>query len=91
MTLLGLPLPARMIVALAVMLPLAAIGMPFPLVLRHLGQTHDELLPWAWAVNGCASVVAGPLATLLALGAGLPAVLLASSACYLVTATVVRT
>ena len=91
MTLLGLPLPARMIVALAVMLPLAAIGMPFPLVLHHLGQTHDELLPWAWAVNGCASVVAGPLATLLALGAGLPAVLLASSACYLVTATVVRT
>lgn len=90
-SLLGWPLPARMIVALVVMVPLAAMGMPFPLVLHHLGQTHDELLSWAWAVNGCASVVAGPLATLLALGAGLPAVMLASSACYLVTAKIVQT
>ena len=85
------PLPARMVLALAVMLPLAAMGMPFPLVLRFLGQTHDELLPWAWAVNGCASVMAGPLATLLALGAGLPAVLLAASACYFLTALIVGT
>ncbi|HYA63577.1 MAG TPA: hypothetical protein VED66_10255 [Candidatus Sulfotelmatobacter sp.] len=91
MTLLGLPLPARMIVALTVMVPLAAMGIPFPLALHHLGQTREELLPWAWAVNGCASVVAGPLATLLALGAGLPAVMLAASACYLVAALVVRT
>ena len=91
MTLLGLPLSARMIVALMVMTPLAAMGMPFPLVLHHLGQTREELLPWAWAVNGCASVVAGPLATLLALGAGLPVVMLASSACYLMTALLVRT
>lgn len=89
--LLGWPLPARMVLAFAVMMPLGAMGMPFPLVLRHLGQTHDELLPWAWAVNGCASVIAGPLATLLALGAGLSAVLLAASACYLVTALVAGT
>jgi hypothetical protein len=91
MTLLGLPLPARMIVALTVMAPLAAMGMPFPLVLYRLGQTHKELLPWAWAVNGCASVVASPLATLLALGAGLPAVMLAASLCYSVTAIIVLT
>jgi hypothetical protein len=45
-------------------------------------------LPWAWAINGCASVVAGPLATLLALGAGVPVVLLAASACYAVAAMV---
>lgn len=90
MTLLGLPLPARMLVALTMMAPLAAMGMPFPLVLHHLGKTNEELLPWAWAVNGCASVVASPLATLLALGAGLPVVMLASSACYLLTALVMR-
>jgi hypothetical protein len=80
-----------MIVALTLMAPFAAMGMPFPLVLHHLGQTREELLSWAWAVNGCASVVAGQLATLLALEAGLPAVMLASSACYLVTALLVRT
>lgn len=89
--LLGWPLPVRMVLALAAMMPLGAMGMPFPLVLRHLGQTHDELLPWAWAVNGCASVIAGPLATLVAVGAGLPVVLLGASACYLVTALVVGT
>jgi len=87
--LLSWPLPARMVMAFTVILPLAAMGLPFPLVLRHLGQTRAELLPWAWAINGCASVVAGPLATLLAVGAGLPAVLLAASACYVVAALVV--
>lgn len=86
--LLSWPLPARMILAFTVMLPLATMGMPFPLVLRQLGRTGAELLPWAWAINGCASVVAGPLAMLLALGLGLPAVLLAASACYLVAALV---
>jgi spermidine synthase len=90
-SLVGWPLAARMIVALAVMSPLAAMGMPFPLILHHLGRSHEELLPWAWALNGCASVVAGPLATLVALGAGLPAVMLGSSTCYLLTAMIVRT
>ncbi len=88
--LLSWPLAARMAVALAVMLPLAAMGMPFPLGLRQLGQTRPEFLPWAWAVNGCASVVAGPLATLLALSIGLPAVLIAASTCYVVAALVAR-
>ena len=46
---------------------------------------------WAWAINGCASVVAGPLATLLALGAGLPIVLLVASACYAVAALLAGT
>jgi spermidine synthase len=86
--LLSWPLPVRMVIAFAVMLPLAAMGMPFPLGLRQLGQSNAELLPWAWAINGCASVLAGPLATLVALAVGLPAVLLAASVCYVVTALV---
>jgi len=84
--LLGWPLAARMGIAFAVMLPLAAMGMPFPLALRHLGRTHAELLPWAWAINGCASVVATSLATLLALSAGLVAVLVAAAGCYVAAA-----
>ena len=86
--LLGLPMPARMVLAFAAMVPLAAMGIPFPIGLRQLGQRHAELLPWAWAINGCASVLAGPLATLFALGAGLPALLLAASGCYVVAALV---
>ena len=89
--LLSWPLSARMALAFTVILPFAAMGMPFPLVLHQLGQTRAEMLPWAWAINGCASVVAGPLASLLALGAGLPAVLLVASACYAVAALLAGT
>lgn len=88
--LLHLPLAARVAVALVVMLPLVAMGMLFPLGLRQLGRAHAELLPWAWAINGCASVAATSLATLLALGAGLKVVLLAASVCYGVAALAVR-
>ncbi|WP_051979463.1 hypothetical protein [Edaphobacter aggregans] len=90
-SLLSWPLSARMALAFIVILPFAAMGMPFPLVLRQLGQTRPELLPWAWAINGCASVIAGPLATLLALGAGLPIVLLLASACYAMAALLAGT
>jgi hypothetical protein len=89
--LLSWPLSARMALAFTVILPFAATGMPFPLVLRQLGQTRPELLPWAWAINGCASVIAGPLATLLALGARLPIVLLVASACYAMAALLAGT
>jgi len=77
-------------VACAVMLPLAGMGMLFPLGLRHVGRARSELLPWAWAINGCASVVATSLATLLALGAGIVVVLVAAAVCYLVAALVAR-
>lgn len=88
--LLDLPLAARVAVAFGVMMPLAVIGMLFPLGLSHLGQVHAELLPWAWAINGCASVVATSLATVLAMGAGLAVVLLAAAAWYLVAALAIR-
>lgn len=90
MPLLGWPLGVRVAVAFMVMLPLAAMGMLFPLGLRQLGRAQAELLPWAWAINGCASVVATSLATMLALGAGLAALLLAAAACYALAALVAR-
>ena len=90
MPLLGWSLATRMVVAFVAMLPLAAMGMLFPLGLRYLGRSHAELLPWAWAINGCASVVATSLATLLALGAGLVTLLVAAAACYVVAALVAR-
>jgi len=39
-------------------------------------------VPWAWAVNGCASVVSGVLAAIAALSFGFTVVLLAGAACY---------
>lgn len=88
MPLLGWPLAGRVGVTFVVMLPLATMGMLFPLGLRYVGCTHTELLPWAWAINGCASVVATSLATLLGLGAGLVTLLVAAAACYVVASLV---
>jgi hypothetical protein len=90
MPLLGWSLAGRMGVVLMAMLPLAGMGMLFPLGLRYVGRSRPELLPWAWAINGCASLVATSLATLLALGAGLATLLVAAAACYVVAALVAR-
>ena len=88
--LLAWPLLARTGVAVAVMMPLIAMGIPFPLGLRELRRGGRDLLPWAWAVNGCASVVAASLATLIALSAGFATVLLVAATCYCGTALLAR-
>jgi hypothetical protein len=55
------------------------MGMPFPLALREL---DEPLVPWAWGINGCASVVSAALATLLAVDFGFSAVLWIALALY---------
>jgi hypothetical protein len=62
--------------------------MPFPLGLIWLERASPPLIPWAWAVNGCASVVASVLAAILALSMGFTAVLLIGAASYAVAAVV---
>jgi len=72
-----MPLPdaARVVVAMALIAPLAfAMGMPFPLGLAQVAKQAPALVPWAWATNACASVVAVILATLLAMHFGFDAV-----------------
>ncbi|MEJ1977046.1 MAG: hypothetical protein WDN49_13960 [Acetobacteraceae bacterium] len=70
------------LVVLAVAPVSVALGMPFPLGLARTGS--GALLPFAWAVNGAFSVVATPLANLIAAQAGLHWVLLAASLIYIV-------
>jgi len=41
-------------------------------------------VPWAWGINGCASVTAAPLATALAVSFGFRAVLGLAALLYLV-------
>ncbi len=83
----GLPDAARVLIALALMGPLAFfMGMPFALALQRLEAARPELLPWAWGVNGCASVLATILATLAAMAAGFRVVLLSAAALYLLAA-----
>jgi hypothetical protein len=74
-------LRAGLLVALLAPLSLA-MGMPFPLGLDRFRQEGAALLPWAWALNGAFSVVATPLANLVAHGIGIAPLLLAGAACY---------
>lgn len=87
----GLPQPAKVALALAVLAPLAfAMGMPFPLGLARTGRREPAWVPWAWAVNGCASVVSAVAATLLAIHFGFTAVVATAAALYLVAAWALR-
>jgi hypothetical protein len=85
--LLGLSTAARVAVSLVLMAPLAFLmGMPFPLAWQRLQGARPALLPWAWGVNGCASVLSAALATLLAISLGFRFVLIAAAALYFLAA-----
>lgn len=46
------------------------LGMPFSLGLGTLEKTNIAFIPWAWALNGAFSVIATPLANLIAVSWG---------------------
>ncbi len=70
------PMPVKVIVSAVVIAPLAyCMGMPFPLGLSRLSAAAPHLIPWAWGVNGCASVISAVLATLCAIHLGFSAVI----------------
>jgi hypothetical protein len=94
---LGLSMGARLGITVLALAPLGFLmGIPFPGGLRLLtiGQTQSADsekenaprtdIPWIWAVNGAASVVAPILAALLALTFGFSVVLRIGAVCYLV-------
>lgn len=86
LALVDLPAWARAAAILVAVAPLAvAMGLPFPIGLDRFQSERAGLLPWAWALNGAFSVIATPLANLLAHAAGLPLLLLAGLFCYLLT------
>ena len=57
------------------------MGLPFPLGIKAINK---ELIPWAWGVNGSASVLSPILAILFALFVGYNFVLLLAGLVYLV-------
>jgi hypothetical protein len=57
-----------------------ALGLPFPLGLNRAGS--GGFLPWAWGLNGAFSVVATPLANLIARESGFSRVLLCAAILY---------
>ncbi len=61
----------RIGLGLAICAPLAFfMGMPFPTALAELSKRNQALVPWAWGINGFASVTAAVLGTCLAISLG---------------------
>jgi len=85
----GSPGGLRVVVAVSCAGSLAFfMGMPFPSGLRRVANQVPTLTPWAWGVNGCASVVGVVLAMVLAVSLGFRAVLLVAFAAYAIAAVV---
>ncbi len=81
--LIGLADGIRIGVSIALIAPLAfCMGMPFPLGLKQISAAAPDFIPWAWALNGFASVISAALATLLAIEFGFTMVLLAALVLY---------
>lgn len=88
---LGYPGAAKIAMSIALVAPLAfAMGMPFPLGLRRLAGTDARAIPWAWGINGTASVIASMLATLVAVHLGFSVLVLIAAALYGVAAIASR-
>lgn len=77
------PLPARIFLSILFISPAAFfMGMPFPLGLRKLAEKNNTLIPWAWGINGCLSVISTALATIIAVEAGYFWVMLIAALSY---------
>jgi spermidine synthase len=85
--LIALPIVFKIALSLILIAPLAiCMGMPFPLALSTLGDnTEDQgqaYIPWAWGVNGCASVISAVLASILAIHFGFTMVVIIAIILY---------
>lgn len=83
------PDSVKIVCTAALIAPLAfCMGMPFPLGLSWVAGSASGLIPWAWAINGCASVVSAVLAILLAVQVGFSGVVGIAVVLYLITALI---
>ena len=90
-SLIHLPDTAKILISVALIAPLAmCMGVPYPTAMTRLAGTAEDAIPWAWAINGFASVVGAVLATLLAIHMGFAAVILLAVLIYGMACTVLR-
>ena len=77
-------LSVKIVMSFIALIPLGFLmGIPFPLGIKSLGAGNPSLIPWAWAVNGCFSVLSPILTIMLAIVIGFKAVLWMGGIAYL--------
>jgi SAM-dependent methyltransferase len=88
---LGLPLPAKFVIAVALIAPLGFLmGAPFPSGIRALSLAGDEVVEWAWALNAAATVLGSVLAMFVVIHLGIRGALVAGAAAYFAAAIAER-
>jgi len=81
---LKMPLHLRMALSVSLLAPLGFVmGMPFPTGLRILEKHALSFIPWAWAINGSASVVATFLSCFIGVPFGFSTMILCAIVTYL--------
>jgi hypothetical protein len=86
-----LPLSVKIILTFVMVMPAGLLmGIPFPYGISLLSTSSPRLIPWAWAVNGCFSVLAPILAVMLALSMGYQFVLFAGATAYVLAFWLIR-
>ena len=89
--LMGLADSIKIVISVFLIAPLAfCMGMPFPIGLHRVANNAPEFIPWAWGINGFASVMSASLATLLAIEFGFTAVVLFALSLYATAAAIIR-
>jgi hypothetical protein len=84
--LLGAHVWIKFVVSIIVIAPPAfAMGIPFPIGLRSLGVENKEVIPLAYAGNGCSSVIGSAATMVLASWAGFSNVLLLGAFAYVLS------
>ena len=77
------PLPLRIAVAAAILVPLGTLlGTALPGGMRLLATRRPEIVPWGWGMNGALSVVGATLAVFIAMNWGFSATFLAAAVVY---------
>ena len=80
----GAPAALRALAGIALVVPTGfLLGMPFPLGLRTVASERPGWVPWAWGVNGFASVWGAALAGLLEAPLGTRGLLAVAAGLYL--------
>ena len=89
--LIGLADGTKMLLSALLIAPLAFfMGMPFPIGLSRVADSAPDFIPWAWGINGFASVMSASLATLLAIAFGFTTVVLLALGLYATAAAIIR-
>jgi hypothetical protein len=76
-------LEVRMVAAVALLMPLGILlGMALPGGIRVLSTDRQDIVAWAWGINGAFSVVGATLAVFIAMNWGFSVTLLAGALVY---------